>query len=85
MVALLAGYMDNLVFGTILRREPFIPLEGVRMARYKMYVSGEKARRELGYDPRPVEQALREAVEYFRYQWKPDSAQARIDLRAHRV
>ena len=85
VVALLAGYMDNLVFGTILRREPFIPLEGVRMARYKMYVSGEKARRELGYDPRPVEQALREAVEYFRYQWKPDSAQARIDLRTHRV
>jgi nucleoside-diphosphate-sugar epimerase len=55
------------------------------MARYKMYVSGEKARREIGYDPRPVEQALREAVEYFRYQWKPDSAQERIDLRARRV
>jgi len=78
IVALLAGYLDNFVMGTILRREPFIPLEGVRMARHKMYVSSEKARRELGYDPRPVEQALREAVDYFRYRWQPDSVQDRI-------
>jgi hypothetical protein len=47
-----------------------------------MYVSSEKARRELGFSPRPVEQALREAVDYFRYHWRPDSAQDRIsDLR----
>ncbi len=78
IVALLAGYLDNFVMGAILRREPFIPLEGVRMARYKMYVSSEKARRELVYDPRPVEQALRDAVDYFRYQWQPDSVQDRI-------
>jgi dihydroflavonol-4-reductase len=85
VVALMAGYMDNLVFGTILRREPFIPLEGVRMARYKMYVSSEKSRRELGFDPKPVDQALREAVAYFRYHWSPDSAQDRIDLRIESV
>jgi dihydroflavonol-4-reductase len=78
LVAYLAGWMDNLVLGTILRREPIIPLEGVKMARHKMYVSSEKARRELGYDPKPVEQALREAVEYFRYHWKPASAKDRI-------
>ena len=78
LVAYLAGYMDNLVFGTILRREPFIPLEGVRMARYKMYVSSEKARRDLDFNPRPVEHALREAVEYFRFHWRPASAQAKI-------
>jgi dihydroflavonol-4-reductase len=82
IVAFMAGWMDNLVLGTILRREPIIPLEGVKMARYKMYVSSEKARRELGFSPRPVEQALREAVDYFRYHWRPDSAQDRIsDLR----
>ena len=86
MVALLFGYLDNFFMGGILRREPFIPLEGVKMARYKMYVSSEKARRELGYDPKPVEQALREAVEYFRYHWRPDSAQDRVsNLRADTI
>lgn len=86
LVALLFGYLDNFFIGAILRHEPFIPLEGVKMARYKMYVSSEKARRELGYDPKPVEQALQEAVEYFRYQWRPDSAQDRVsNLRANTI
>ena len=48
------------------------------MARYKMYISSEKARKELGYNPVPVEKALREAVNYFRYDWQPDSAQDRV-------
>jgi dihydroflavonol-4-reductase len=77
-LALAAGYMDNFVMGSILRREPLIPLEGVRMARYKMYISSEKARKELGYNPEPVEKSLRGAVEYFRHRWHPDSAQDRI-------
>jgi dihydroflavonol-4-reductase len=85
-LALVAGYLDNFFMGSILRREPFIPLEGVRMARYKMYISSEKARRELGYDPQPAENALREAVEYFRHEWHPDSAQDRIsNLRMDRI
>ena len=65
-VALIAGYLNQFFMGTILRREPTIPLEGVRMARHKMFVSSDKARRELGYNPRPAEEALREAVDYFR-------------------
>jgi len=77
-LALVAGYVENFLIGTILRREPFIPLEGVRMSRYKMYISSEKARMELGYNPAPVEKALREAVDYFRNEWQPDSAQDRV-------
>lgn len=77
-MALVAGYVDNFLIGTLLRREPNIPLEGVRMSRYKMYISSEKARRELGYNPTPVKEALQEAVEYFRHDWRPDSAQDRI-------
>lgn len=85
-VALLAASTENFVTGTILRREPLIPLEGVRMARYKMYVSSDKARGELGYSPRPVEQALREAVDYFRNVWRPASGQNRIsDMTAKAV
>lgn len=64
-VALAAGYADTAI-ARLLGRPPRIPLEGVKMARYKMYVSSEKARRELDYQPGPVEPALRRAVEWFR-------------------
>jgi dihydroflavonol-4-reductase len=47
-------------------REPRAPLEGVRMARKKMFVATDKAERELGFSPGPVEDALRRAVEWFR-------------------
>lgn len=86
ILALIAGYMDNFVMGSILRREPNIPLEGVRMARHKMYISSEKARKELGYNPKPAENALHDAVEYFRHTWRPDSSQDRIsNMRAKMI
>jgi len=45
--------------------EPRAPLDAVRMARKKMFASHEKARRELGFQPQPVEGALKRAVEWF--------------------
>lgn len=44
---------------------PTIPLEGVLMARKKMYFSAEKAVRELGLPQTPVEGALARAVRWF--------------------
>jgi dihydroflavonol-4-reductase len=44
---------------------PRAPLEGVRMARKKMWVTHEKATRELGYDPQPARTALAAAAEWF--------------------
>jgi dihydroflavonol-4-reductase len=44
---------------------PRVPIEGVRMARKKMWVTHEKARRELGFDPGPARTALARAVEWF--------------------
>ncbi|HYA20781.1 MAG TPA: hopanoid-associated sugar epimerase [Burkholderiales bacterium] len=46
--------------------EPRATVDGVRLSRKYMYFSSEKARRELGYSPRPVEEALQDAVEWFR-------------------
>jgi dihydroflavonol-4-reductase len=46
-------------------REPFITLDGVRMARKKMYFSSEKAARQLGYTPRPACDAIADAVDWF--------------------
>lgn len=45
---------------------PFAPLDAVKMARKKMFVSHEKATRELGFEPGPVDGALKRAVEWFR-------------------
>lgn len=47
-------------------RPPRAPLDGVRMARKKVFVSSQKAARELGYRPQPVDDAIRRAVEWFR-------------------
>lgn len=44
---------------------PRVPLEAVRMARTKMWVSHEKASRELGYSPSPAGCALKDAASWF--------------------
>jgi hypothetical protein len=43
-----------------------------------MYVSSEKARRELDFNPRPVKESLQAAVDYFLNEWRPDSAADRV-------
>jgi dihydroflavonol-4-reductase len=63
-VAYLAGAASTAWAG-LTGRPPGIPLEGVRMARKRMWVSHEKARRELGFEPAPAEAALARAVEWF--------------------
>jgi dihydroflavonol-4-reductase len=45
---------------------PRAPLDAVRMAKKKMFVSQEKAERELGFQPGPVDAALGRAVAWFR-------------------
>jgi dihydroflavonol-4-reductase len=47
-------------------REPRAPLDAVKMARVKMFVSSDKAKRELGFNPGPVDGALKRAVDWFR-------------------
>ena len=46
-------------------REPFVTIDGVRMARKQMYFSSTRAMKELGYNPRPAVDALRDAVQWF--------------------
>jgi dihydroflavonol-4-reductase len=46
--------------------EPFVTIDGLRMAKKKMYYSSAKAERELGYHARPVSEAFADAVSWFR-------------------
>jgi dihydroflavonol-4-reductase len=64
VLAYAAGCVDMGV-SRLLDREPQIPLEGVRMARHKMFVDASKAGRELGFAPGPIEAALASAVAWY--------------------
>ena len=65
-LAIGAAYVDNLVEGKMLGREPRMPLEGLKVARTPMYVNCRKAVEELGQPQGPVETALEKAVHWFR-------------------
>ncbi len=65
-VAYATGAVDTLVTGKMLKREPRVTLDSVRMGRKKMFVTSAKAERELGWSPGPVDGALQRAVEWFR-------------------
>ncbi len=47
-------------------REPFVTRDGLKMAAKHMYFVSDRAKRELGYRARPAEDALKDAVAYFR-------------------
>ncbi|MGI9539096.1 MAG: NAD-dependent epimerase/dehydratase family protein [Miltoncostaeaceae bacterium] len=57
--------VDELVEGTLLRREPRAPLNGALMARTRMWVTSGRARRELGYEPGPAEPAIARAARWY--------------------
>jgi dihydroflavonol-4-reductase len=46
--------------------EPFITVDGLRMARHHMFFDDMKARRELGYSSRPYREGLADAIGWFR-------------------
>jgi len=64
-VALGVAYVDT-VFSRLLGKEPQIPVEGVKIARHKMFVDCSRAQRELGFQPGPVAAALERAVRWYR-------------------
>ncbi len=63
-VALGAAYA-NTVFSRLLGREPSITIEGVKIARHKMFVDCSRAPRELGFKPGSVADALQQAVRWY--------------------
>jgi len=61
-----AAALASTGWARITGRTPRAPLDGVRMARKKMFASHGKAARELGFSPGPVDAALERAVGWFR-------------------
>ena len=52
-------------FSRLIGREPRIPVEGVKIARHRMFVDCSRAQRELGFQPEPVAAALERAVRWY--------------------
>src|SRR5262249_60310705 len=48
------------------KKEPLFTVDGLRMAGKLMYFSSAKAKRELGYAPRPGREGLADAVKWMR-------------------
>jgi dihydroflavonol-4-reductase len=65
-VAYSAGLACEWASDNITHRPPSVPLAGVKMAKYFMYFDPSKAIRELGLPQNPVENALDQAVQWFR-------------------
>ncbi len=63
-VAYAAGLFST-AWARMTGRPPRVPIEAVRMAKKKMWVSHEKAGRELHFQPQSADVALARAVEWF--------------------
>jgi dihydroflavonol-4-reductase len=64
-VAWAAGAVSTAAANLLTHHPPAIPLEGVRMARRRMFVDASKAVRELGVPQTPVRDAFVDALQWF--------------------
>ena len=47
--------------------EPLLTVDGAKLAKKHMFFSCDRAKRELGFQPRPADEALRDAVNWFEH------------------
>jgi dihydroflavonol-4-reductase len=59
------AHVSEFVEGRLMRRHPSVPLEAARMSTTKMAFDDSRARKELGYSPRPAEQAVMDSARWF--------------------
>jgi dihydroflavonol-4-reductase len=80
-LALGVAYMST-AFSRLVGGEPQIPVEGVKIARHKMFVDCSRAQRELGFQPGSVAAALERAVRWYGANGYVKPGRARKMLRA---
>jgi len=64
-VSLGVAHLSEFVEGRLLRRHPSIPIEAARMSTTHMAFDDSRARKELGYSPRPASEALESSARWF--------------------
>ena len=64
-VAMAFAFFDENFTGKLRGKEPRATVEAVRMGKKMMFASSAKAQRDLGFEVRPVDDALHSAVDWF--------------------
>jgi dihydroflavonol-4-reductase len=64
-VAMTYAFFEENITGRLLKKEPRATVEAVRMGQKMMWASSAKAERELGLRVKPVDDALKSAMEWF--------------------
>ena len=83
---LAAAYLSELVANYITGREPAATVTGVKLTRRMMQLDCSRAVRELGFQPRTVESAVAEAINWYQDQgWIPAVADASRGRLLHRA
>lgn len=80
-LALGVAYMST-AFSRLIGGEPQVPVEGVKIARHRMFVDCSRAQRELGFQPGSVAAALERAVRWYGANGYVKPGRARKMLRA---
>ena len=65
-VALAAAYVSEFVADAVTARIPAATITGVKLTRRRMHFNASRSLAELGIAPRPVREAIAEAVRWFR-------------------
>jgi dihydroflavonol-4-reductase len=64
-LAMLAGYVDEARCRLVPGARPVVPIEGVRLARHRMFVESSRAAIELGVPATSLDDALGDAVRWY--------------------
>ena len=64
-IAYAFGAVDTAI-ATLRGTVPLAPLDAIKMAKHYMWFSSEKAKKCLGFSPRPARQALKDAADWYR-------------------
>ncbi|MGD0378645.1 MAG: hopanoid-associated sugar epimerase [Acidimicrobiales bacterium] len=77
------AHVSEFVEGRLMRRHPSVPLEAARMSTTQMAFDDSRARKELGYSPRPASAAVLDSARWFvENGYVKDARRARITLQA---
>jgi dihydroflavonol-4-reductase len=64
-LVLALAYLDSWIEGKVLRRSPFIPLEGIKEVKRPVWVDCSKAAKDLDFPQNSVQNALGKAAKWF--------------------
>ena len=60
------AYMNEFFASIINNYDPMLTVDGLSMSKQKMFFSSEKAKKQLGYRPRDIKSAIKDAVDWIK-------------------